>query len=178
MAQPAWVVRARRAQMQRQLISTQRLAKREARKATLAIYLEWLRYISQTLLPSRRHLTVAARASIAARSVLENKPLELHIPTAPVIDPSIRALVDRFYDFSPRFAAHIVTISIVITVALFSADVQLRMPLALSRFALPNEQLDDMQVQRQIVGVELFRNDEHALEIVPSANVDVEPMFV
>ena len=128
MAQPLWVVRARRAQMRRQSIATQRLARGQVRKATLAAYLAWLRYISQIRLPSRRHITAAARAAIAARAVLENVPLESYAPVAPATHAPNRASMDRLYHFSPRFAAHIVAISIVITVALFSADVSLRLP--------------------------------------------------
>jgi murein DD-endopeptidase MepM/ murein hydrolase activator NlpD len=179
MAQPLWVVRARRAQMRRQSIATQRLARGQVRKATLAAYLAWLRYISQIRLPSRRHITAAARAAIAARAVLENVPLESYAPVAPATQAPIRASMDRLYHFSPRFAAHIVAISIVITVALFSADVSLRLPPARAPLALPNKQFtDDMQVQRQIVGAEQFRNGEQALVVAPSANVAAETMFV
>src|SRR4051812_20904140 len=132
MAQPVWVVRARRAQMRRQLKFTHRLARRQVREATFAAYLAWLRYISQTLLPWRRHMAVAARAAIAARSVLENEPFEVYPPIAVASEPPIRAWMDRLYYFSPRFAAHIVTVCIVITVTLFSADVQLHFPTALA----------------------------------------------
>lgn len=122
-------------------------------------------------------MAVAAHAAIAARSVLENVPFEVYTPTAPAAEPPIRAGLDRLYYFSPRFAAHIVTVCIVITVALFSADVQLQFPTALAQLTLPNEQFDDMQVQRQIVGAEQPRNDEPALAAVPSANVAIEPLF-
>jgi murein DD-endopeptidase MepM/ murein hydrolase activator NlpD len=181
MAQPAWVVRARRAQMRRQLIATHWLARHQAREVTLAAYLAWLRYISQTLQPSRRRMIVAARAAIAARAVLEDVPLELYTPTWPAADPPIRAWMDRLYHFSPRFAAHIVAISIVMAVALFSADLQLRLPTALSSFrlTLPNEQLTgDMQIQRQIVGAEQSSDDEQALGFAPIAKVAAEPVFV
>jgi murein DD-endopeptidase MepM/ murein hydrolase activator NlpD len=164
--------------MRRQSGSTKRLAQRQARAATFAAYLAWLQYISQALQPWRLHRTVAARAAIAARSVLENEPIEPYAPTVPVAEPSIRAWIDRLYHFSPRFAAHIVTICIVITVALFSADVQLSLPPALSRLTLPNAQLNDMQVQRQIVGMEQSRNGEPALVVAPSANIAAEPTFV
>src|SRR5436190_24373855 len=104
MAQPAWVVRARRAQMRRQLMATHRLAQCQARKATFAAYLAWLRYISQVLQPSRQHRIIAARAAMAARSVLENVPLESYAPTMPATAPLIRAWIDRLYHCSPRFA--------------------------------------------------------------------------
>lgn len=181
MAQPAWVVRARRAQMRRQLIATHRLAQRQAREATLAVYLVKLRYISQTLQPGRRHRIIAARAAIAARAVLENVPLEAYAPITPAADPSLRAWTDRLYHVSSRFAAHVVAICIVMAVALFSADLPLRLPTALSNLSLrqPNEQLTgDMQVQRQIVGVEHPGTDEQALVSAPIANVVAEPMFV
>src|SRR5262245_4658335 len=113
MAQPAWVVRARRAQIRRQLIATHRLAQRQARQATFAVYLIKLRYISQILHPGRRHRMIAARAALAARSVLENMPLEAYVPTMPAADPSIRAWIDRLYHISSRFAAHVVVIGIV-----------------------------------------------------------------
>lgn len=178
MAQPVWVVRARRAQMRRQLIATDQRAQRQARETAFATYLTRLRYISQIFLPTRRRLIVAARAAVAARSVLENMPLEAYSPTAPAADLPMRAWLDRLYHFSPRFAAHIITISIVL-VALFSADVQLQLPTALTRPRLPNEQVvDDMRVQRQIVGAERFHNDEQALLAAPIANVAVEPTFV
>src|SRR3954470_17456043 len=97
MAQPVWVVRARRAQMRRQLKFTHRLAQRQAREATFATYLAWLRYISQILQPWQRQMAVAARAAIAARSVLENEPLEAYTPTVPAAEPPIRAWMDRLY---------------------------------------------------------------------------------
>jgi len=181
MAQPAWVVRARRAQMRRQLIATHWLAQRQAREVTLAAYLAWLRYISQTLRPSRRRKIIAARAAMAARSVLEDIPLESYAPPTPAADPPIRAWIDRLHHFPPRFAAHVVAISIVMAVALFSADVQLRLPTALSRlrFTLPNQQVaGDMQVQRQIVGAEQSSNDEQSLVAAPIAKVAAEPVFV
>lgn len=177
MAQPVWVVRARRAQMRRQLKYTHRLAQRQAREATFATYLAWLRYISQTLRPQRHHTVVAARAAVAARSVLENEPLDIYAPTAATADPSIRPWLDRLIAFSPRFAAHIVTVCIVITVALFSADVRLQVPAALAQLTLPNEQSDDMQVQRQMVGVEQPQKEEPALMAAPNPSVGIEPMF-
>jgi murein DD-endopeptidase MepM/ murein hydrolase activator NlpD len=181
MAQPAWIVRARRAQMRRQLIANDRLAQRQARHARLAAYLVKLRYISQILRFGRRHRLVAARAAMAARSVFENVPLEAYAPTTPTADPSIRAWIDRLSHVSPRFAAHIVAICIVMVVALCSADLQLHLPPALSGISLqlPSQQLTgDMQVQRQIVGVEYPSNDEQALVGVPIGNVVAEPMFV
>src|SRR5215212_4510095 len=102
MAQPVWVVRARRAQMRRQLKFTHRLARHQARAATFVAYLVWLRYISQTLQPWRRRMAVAARAATAARSVLENEPFEVYTPIARV-EPPIRGWMDRLYYFSPRF---------------------------------------------------------------------------
>jgi murein DD-endopeptidase MepM/ murein hydrolase activator NlpD len=181
MAQPVWVVRARRAQMRRQLIATDRLARRQAREVTLAAFLTWLRYISQTPLLSRRRMIVAARAAIAARSVLENVPLESYAPTMPAVDLPMRAWMDRLYHISLRFAAHVVAISIVMAVAQFSADLQLRLPTALSSLTLtlPNEQLaGDMQVQRQIVGAEQSSNGEQALVVAPIPKVAAEPVFV
>ncbi|MEO7909734.1 MAG: LysM domain-containing protein, partial [Roseiflexaceae bacterium] len=178
MAQPVWVVRARRAQMRRQLISTHRLAQRQAREATFATYLAWLRYISQTIQPWRRRMTMAARAAIAARSVLENVPLESYVSTVPAVNPSMRAWIDVLHRISPRFAAHIVAISIVLTVALFSADMQLQLPPAFARLTLPTEQIiNDIQVQRQIIGMEQSSNDEPALIVAPRANVAIEPAF-
>src|SRR5690242_8592040 len=113
MAQPVWVVRARRAQMRRQLIASHKLARHQAHEATFAAYLAWLRYISQAIQPWRRRRIVAVQAAVAARSVLENVPLEVFSPAASAADPPIRAWMDRLHHFSPRFAAHIVAIGIV-----------------------------------------------------------------
>jgi murein DD-endopeptidase MepM/ murein hydrolase activator NlpD len=181
MAQPAWVVRARRAQMRRQLVATHRVARRQAREVTFAAYLAWLRYISQALRPSWRLRIVSARAALAARSVLEDLPFEGYSPTPLTPSPPSWAWLDRLYHFSPRFAAHIVAICIVMSVTLFAADLQLRLPAALSNLAitLPNPQLtSDVQVQRQIVGAAQPSNDEQSLAIAPIARVAAEPAFV
>jgi len=161
--------------MRRQLLATQR----QAREATFAAFLARLRYISQTLQPVRRRRIVAVRAAMAARSVFENVPLEAYTPSTPAADPSIRAWMDRLYHVSPRFAAHMAAICIVMAVALFSADLQLHLSPSLSRLALPNQQFTgDMQIQRKIVGVEYPSSDEQALMGAPIANVVAEPMFV
>jgi murein DD-endopeptidase MepM/ murein hydrolase activator NlpD len=182
MAQPAWGVRARRSQMRRQLLATDRLTQRRARGALLAAYLIRLRYISQTLQSGRRHAIVAERAARAARSVLENVPLEAYAPPPPAANPSIRAWLDRLHQLlSPRFAAHVVVIGIVMAVALCSADLPVGLAPRLSRLTLmlPNQQpIGDMQVQRQIVGAEQPSNEEQALVGAPIASVVVEPMFV
>lgn len=181
MAQPVWVVRARRAQMRRQLIASHKQARHQAREATFAAYLAWLRYISQTLQPWRRRRIVAVQAAVAARSVLENVPLEAYPPAASAADPPIRAWMDRLYHFSPRFAAHIVAIGIVMAVALFSADVQLRLPAALSTITLtlPSQQAaGDIQVQRQIDSAAQLGDAERALVQAPIASVAAEPAFV
>jgi murein DD-endopeptidase MepM/ murein hydrolase activator NlpD len=181
MAQPVWVVRARRAQMRRQFIASHKLARRQAREETLAAYLAWLRYISQSIRPSQRQRAEAIRAAVAARSVLENVPLETYSPATQAANRSIRGWAELLYHFSPRFAAHIVAIGIVLMVALFSAGVQLRLPTTLSGIALtlPGQQLTgDMRVQRQIVGAAQPSSAEQALEPAPIAAIAAEPAFV
>ncbi len=123
---------------------------------------------------------MAARAAIAARSVLEDMPLEAYLPFTPAAIPTSRAWMDRLFHFSPRFAAHIVAISIVMTVALFSAGVQLRISPVLPglTLTLPNEPLGDVQVQRQIVGVAPPSSGDQAFVVVPIAGVAAEPAFV
>jgi len=126
-------------------------------------------------------MIVAARAAFAARSVLENAPLESYAPTESTVDAPARTWIDRLYHFSPRFAAHLVAIGIVMVVALFSADLHLEVPASLSRIAitLPHKQLSsDMQVQRRIVGAEQSSNDDQALAAAPLAHIAIGPMFV
>jgi murein DD-endopeptidase MepM/ murein hydrolase activator NlpD len=125
-------------------------------------------------------MIVAAHAAIAARAVLEDVPLENFAPTISATDPPTRAWMDRLYHISPRFAAHIVAICIVMIVTLFAADMHLRMPTALAglTLTLPSEQLTgDVQVKRQIVGAEQFRNGEQALVVAPITKV-AAPVFV
>jgi murein DD-endopeptidase MepM/ murein hydrolase activator NlpD len=125
-------------------------------------------------------MIIAARAAVAARSVLENAPLEPYAPTEFAVDAPDRTWLDRLYHFSPRFAAHVVAISIVMVVALFSADLHLQAPTSLSGIALavPSKQLSsDMQVQRQIVGIERSQGDDQVFAAAPMANIAVEPMF-
>src|SRR5690242_1444051 len=97
MAQPAWVVRARRAQVRRLLIATQRLERRQARRAILAAAFAWLRYISQSLYPGQRRRMAAARAAVAARAILENVALEPGTPAIPSVLPPARAWADRLH---------------------------------------------------------------------------------
>src|SRR5262245_6218027 len=118
MAQPAWVVRARRAQIRRQLAATRRIARREAQRTILAAQRSQLRYISQTLQLGRQG-TMAARAAIAARSVLENRPsTPFAAPQSAIDTPPGLAWMDRLLAFSPRVAAHAIVISLVMTAAL------------------------------------------------------------
>jgi murein DD-endopeptidase MepM/ murein hydrolase activator NlpD len=125
-------------------------------------------------------MIVAARAAMGARAVLENTPLDASTPIAPVADAPIRAWMDRLYYCSPRLAAHVVAICIVMTVALFADGLHLQLPDAQSGAALrlPNEQLtSDMQIQRQIVGTTQASDGEQAVAIPPSAQMAAAPAF-
>jgi murein DD-endopeptidase MepM/ murein hydrolase activator NlpD len=178
MAQPAWVVRARRAQIRRQLLAADRLTRHQARKAVFAVYLAKLGYISQTLQPARRRRIAAVRAALAARSVLENVPLETYTPNTPAVEPSIHAWMDLLSHVSPRIAAHTIAISIVMVVALFTTDLRLSSSVLGRSLPLANQQFNgDMQIQRQIVGVEYPGNEEQALAGAPIITTVAEPMF-
>jgi murein DD-endopeptidase MepM/ murein hydrolase activator NlpD len=125
---------------------------------------------------------VSAQAALAARSVLENKQPVTHLPPLLSADaPPNRAWIERLYLFSPRFASHVVTISIVLIAALFSAGVRLELPAGLSTLSsapLAEELTGDVQVQRQIVVAGEANVGDQALSLVPSRFASVEPAFV
>jgi len=168
--------------MRRQLAAVDRPAWRKVWAISFAVRLTWLRYISQALQLPRRRKMFAVHAAIAARSVLEDTPLVAFAPLLFSADASPqRAWIERLYLFSPRFAAHAITVGIVLTVALFSVGVQFQLPTVLSSMpvAAPAKPFaGDVRIQRQIGAERANDNSERALPFAPSTPAAAEPAFV
>ncbi|HEU5102272.1 MAG TPA: peptidoglycan DD-metalloendopeptidase family protein [Roseiflexaceae bacterium] len=167
--------------MRRQLAAANRSAWGKAWATSVVARLSWLGFISQALRVLRRRELIAAQAATDARSILENTPPMAYIlPRLGADAPPNRAWIDRLYLFSPRFAAHAVTIGIVLLVTMFSAGVRLDLPVGLPslRFSSTAEQLNDVRIERQIVAVQEPDAGEHALSSAASMPAAAEPAFV
>jgi murein DD-endopeptidase MepM/ murein hydrolase activator NlpD len=168
--------------MRRQLILIHRPAWRKMRGASFAAHLAWLRYISQTIQRPRQRMMIAARAAIAARAVLEDTPIASFAPVPANADvlPN-RGWTELLYLFSLRFAAHAVTIGIVLVAALFSTGLRVQLPATLPNLArtMPGEWLTaDLRIQRQIAGEENAGKGDQALGVQPLTQAVTEPAFV
>jgi murein DD-endopeptidase MepM/ murein hydrolase activator NlpD len=123
-----------------------------------------------------------AQAAIAARSALENKQPIAHAPPLLSVDaPPNRAWIERLYLFSPRFAAHVVTIGIVLVVTFCSAGVRLDLPAGLSALRsapVAEEFTGDVQIQRQILALQEASDRQPVLSLAPSKLATAEPAFV
>jgi murein DD-endopeptidase MepM/ murein hydrolase activator NlpD len=125
MAEPAWVLRARRTRSRRYMAHggrTGRLSRDRARSHwTLPAWLVLLFDVVLHHIPIQERTRRAYRAAQAARAVLENIPaadtaLPLHTPKR-----HGSAFVGSFLAIPLRYAAHLVTITLVLTIVLVFA---------------------------------------------------------
>lgn len=180
MAQPAWVVRNRRARFRRRVAPA--VGRGWPAGWGYRVQPAWLRYFSHALHSPQRRSVETARAALAARAVLEGTSPE-QFP-ASLSETGVWApgwLTYNLRALPLRFAAHIIAVAIVLSVALLSSDLAIQSWPSVAREAFPGAftepDQDDVRVQRQIT----VPPSGQAVDLALAANMllgQIEPAFV
>lgn len=183
MAQPARVVRVRRASSRRRPVSGKhpdQLPHKSVFPRTERVWNTWFVLLVSAL--SRRS-AATSQAVRSARTALTGTAAPFDLPRTPAARPIARLASYRYNRFPLRLAAHLVTLCVVLVVVL-SAHRSFGLAAAQEARTLearsPATPLADVQVQRNIFTLPADQNNQSNLDALPDVrapNPDLLPAF-
>jgi murein DD-endopeptidase MepM/ murein hydrolase activator NlpD len=142
----------------------------------------WLRYFSHLIHQFTWQARESARAALAARAVLEGAPPGQFLLSESGIAAQTRWRRSRWLrGLSPRLAAHIVVVGLVISIALLSSRLELNFAGSANIHVVPERIAhlgsSDVQVQRQMTLASEPDSNDQILPVVSAQVEQFEPAF-